>query len=124
MKEDLSPKATENVTYEDDNAFSLQVLIPRVIAQQPKEVTDDINIDGITISSKGTDLLCNASLKLQKGRRYGLIGKNGIGKTTLLKCIAKGSIKGTYHFTICYSTQEFMFDYATWNTLYLVLTFL
>jgi ATP-binding cassette, subfamily F, member 3 len=30
-------------------------------------------------------LLENASLVLAKGRRYGFIGRNGVGKTTLLR---------------------------------------
>jgi len=33
-------------------------------------------------------------LKLTYGRKYGLIGRNGIGKTTLLNHIAKKDIEG------------------------------
>lgn len=34
-------------------------------------------------------LIQGASMSLAYGRRYGLVGKNGLGKTTLLKMIAQ-----------------------------------
>lgn len=42
----------------------------------------------------GKTLLDAAFLKLAYGRKYGLIGRNGIGKTTLLNHIAKKDIDG------------------------------
>jgi ATPase subunit of ABC transporter with duplicated ATPase domains len=43
----------------------------------------------------GQELLASADLRLAYSRRYGLVGKNGIGKTTLLKHIAAFEIEGT-----------------------------
>lgn len=34
-------------------------------------------------------LLQNADLTLSFGRRYGLVGRNGLGKTTLLRMISR-----------------------------------
>eukprot|EP00455_Lapot_gusevi_P015615 TRINITY_DN1790_c0_g2_i3.p1 TRINITY_DN1790_c0_g2~~TRINITY_DN1790_c0_g2_i3.p1 ORF type:complete len:785 (-),score=212.31 TRINITY_DN1790_c0_g2_i3:93-2447(-) len=42
----------------------------------------------------GTELILNAPLRLYTGRRYGLIGRNGIGKTTLLSAMASYEIRG------------------------------
>lgn len=42
----------------------------------------------------GKTLLYNTYLKLGKGRRYGVMGKNGTGKTTLLTNIGTGNIEG------------------------------
>jgi elongation factor 3 len=39
-------------------------------------------------------LLHNTKLKLKKGRKYGLLGQNDCGKTTLMKAIADGSVDG------------------------------
>lgn len=33
-------------------------------------------------------------LQLERGRRYGLLGQNGVGKTTLLTRVAAGDIVG------------------------------
>ena len=40
----------------------------------------------------GPDLLSGANLTLAHGRRYGLIGLNGCGKTTLMTCIANRQV--------------------------------
>ena len=40
----------------------------------------DINIENFTLSVSGKQLLTNSQLKIVFGKRYGLIGKNGIGK--------------------------------------------
>lgn len=34
-------------------------------------------------------LVSNADINMAYGRRYGLVGRNGIGKTTLLKMISR-----------------------------------
>jgi elongation factor 3 len=39
-------------------------------------------------------LMNNAKLKLQRGKRYGLIGKNDCGKTSLMRAIANNQIDG------------------------------
>lgn len=48
----------------------------------------DIKVENFTISAKGNDLFVNANLLIAHGRRYGLVGPNGHGKTTLLRHIA------------------------------------
>ena len=47
-----------------------------------------LKVDSFTIAAAGKELLVNAELKISFGRRYGLIGPNGHGKTTLLRHIA------------------------------------
>jgi ATP-binding cassette subfamily F protein 3 len=41
----------------------------------------------------GKELLSNATLKLVKGRKYGLVGRNGIGKTCLINSICRHEIE-------------------------------
>ncbi|OAA68882.1 ABC transporter-like protein [Cordyceps fumosorosea ARSEF 2679] len=44
--------------------------------------------------SQGLEILSGARLRLKEGRRYALIGRNGTGKSTLLKAIAEKLIPG------------------------------
>jgi ATP-binding cassette subfamily F protein 3 len=67
----------------------------------------DIIVDRFTIIVAGKALLENAQLKLSWGHKYGLIGRNGIGKTTLLRALAAGEIeKQPKGMNILYVEQE------------------
>jgi ATP-binding cassette subfamily F protein 3 len=67
----------------------------------------DIIIDSFTISVGGKTLIDDASLKIAYGRRYVLIGRNGIGKTTLLNYFARKEIDGVpKHLQILHVEQE------------------
>lgn len=54
----------------------------------------DVVIKGISISAPEKPLLVNADLTLARGRRYGLIGANGRGKSTLLRFLAARRLPG------------------------------
>ncbi|KAH6562164.1 hypothetical protein BASA62_009305 [Batrachochytrium salamandrivorans] len=55
----------------------------------------EINLTGLTLQlSNGTTLLSNADLLLKPGTHYGLVGRNGTGKSTLLSAMATGVIAG------------------------------
>ena len=57
------------------------------------------------------DLLENASFNLVRGRIYGLIGRNGKGKSTLLKAVAGRTVGGIPpELTVHYVTQELNLD--------------
>ena len=53
----------------------------------------NIKVDSFLLEIGGKVLLEDAKLILSTGHRYGLIGKNGIGKTTLLYAIARKEIE-------------------------------
>lgn len=54
--------------------------------------------------------MAGADLTLAFGRRYCLIGRNGIGKTTLLKMISSGQLKIPTHIRILHVEQEVVGD--------------
>ena len=57
----------------------------------PKKVhpmAKDIVIEGLSITFHGTELIQDSNLTLAHGQRYGLVGQNGTGKSTLLNVIA------------------------------------
>eukprot|EP01061_Rhynchopus_euleeides_P012629 TRINITY_DN2232_c0_g1_i1.p1 TRINITY_DN2232_c0_g1~~TRINITY_DN2232_c0_g1_i1.p1 ORF type:complete len:711 (+),score=356.71 TRINITY_DN2232_c0_g1_i1:97-2133(+) len=57
-----------------------------------EENARDIRVDGICISVPGKELFVNTSVKVIAGHRYGLIGPNGRGKSSVLRLIADGSL--------------------------------
>ncbi len=57
--------------------------------------------------------MCGANLTLAFGRRYCLIGRNGIGKTTLLKMLSSGQLKIPSHIRILHVEQEVVGDETT-----------
>lgn len=56
--------------------------------------TGDVDIRGLCLTVANRELLTDAHLALRCGVRYGLVGCNGTGKSTLLKACANKSIPG------------------------------
>ena len=54
----------------------------------------DAVVHNLTLAYGGRDLLHETHLAISHGHRYGLMGQNGVGKTTLLKRIAAGKVPG------------------------------
>ncbi|XP_055311520.1 ATP-binding cassette sub-family F member 1 [Sitodiplosis mosellana] len=70
----------------------------------------DIKIENFTISAKGNDLFVNANLLIANGRRYGLVGPNGHGKTTLLRHIATRAFAIPPNIDVLLCEQEVVAD--------------
>ncbi|MBR6274958.1 MAG: ATP-binding cassette domain-containing protein [Lachnospiraceae bacterium] len=51
-----------------------------------------IEVDSVSLTIKKQKILDNVSLNCEEGKIYGLVGRNGSGKTMLMKCIC-GFIK-------------------------------
>eukprot|EP00434_Breviolum_minutum_P035707 symbB.v1.2.031618.t1/scaffold3689.1/size51974/5 len=49
----------------------------------------DIDVNEIVVFAGKQELLFNATLRLTQGFKYGLIGRNGVGKSTLLRAMAE-----------------------------------
>ena len=71
------------------------------------DTQSDICIDKFSLSARGKDLFVNASLKITASRRYGLVGPNGHGKTTLLVHLSHRKLSGIPgNIDILYCEQE------------------
>lgn len=70
----------------------------------------DITIDNFSVAARGKELLKNTSVKISHGKRYGLIGPNGMGKSTLLKLLAWRKIPVPKNIDVLLVEQEVVGD--------------
>ncbi|KAF6022291.1 hypothetical protein EB796_019391 [Bugula neritina] len=70
----------------------------------------DIKVENFSISARGKDLFVNASLTITNQRRYGLVGPNGHGKTTLLNHMAQRKLNIPPNIDILLCEQEVRAD--------------
>jgi ATP-binding cassette subfamily F protein 1 len=73
----------------------------------------DITIDNFSVSARGKELLKNTSVKISHWKRYGLIGPNGMGKSTLLKLLAWRKIPVPKNIDVLLVEQEVVGDDRT-----------
>ena len=75
------------------NAHKQRIPKPEVRHDKGEGFKKDIFVTGVTIIVGGKTLLENSQLKFVKGKKYGLVGRNGIGKTCLINAISRGEIE-------------------------------
>ncbi|KAF9569787.1 P-loop containing nucleoside triphosphate hydrolase protein [Agrocybe pediades] len=78
-----------------------------------KNKSKDIHLPSIDVNFGSNRILSGAQLTLAHGRRYGLIGRNGVGKSTLLRQIAMREVPIPAHITILFVEQEIIGDDTT-----------
>jgi ATP-binding cassette subfamily F protein 3 len=115
IKAKQDKKVMKNVTYEasklittdeenyDD--FYMQVN-PLTLGSGSQGKSKDIKLDRVDVQIGGLRILSDTTLTLAYGRRYGLVGQNGIGKSTLLRALSRREIAIPTHITILHVEQE------------------
>ncbi len=79
------------------------------MAQLRLHLPTDVILERFDLSHKkgdGTDLLSNASLTIGRGRRYGLIGRNGCGKSTFFDALVQRQFEGVPADCVIMSTKQ------------------
>lgn len=66
----------------------------------------DIKISAFSLALHGMPLVEDTTLELNQGGRYGLLGRNGCGKSTFLKCIAAREVPIPSHFDMYLLAHE------------------
>ena len=82
----------------------------KLIADPQWQNSLDINIPSFNISAAGKILFKDAQFNIAQGRRYGLVGPNGKGKSTLLKMIASRDLILPPRVDFLYVEQEVQAD--------------
>ncbi|CCE34430.1 hypothetical protein E4U22_006355 [Claviceps purpurea] len=72
--------------------------------------TKDVKLDNIDVSIGGTRILTDTTLTLAYGHRYGLVGNNGVGKSTLLRALSRREVAIPTHISILHVEQELTGD--------------
>ncbi|KAG7692408.1 hypothetical protein KL951_005013 [Ogataea haglerorum] len=105
-------KLLNEQTKEDYDSFFLKVNPIDFGAGAGK--SKDIKVENFDLYvGAGKRILSDASLTLAYGRRYGLVGQNGIGKSTLLRALSRRELNIPKHITILHVEQELRGDETT-----------
>jgi ATP-binding cassette subfamily F protein 1 len=96
---------------EDDNVFD--VAFEGQGDESATVSATDVKVHNLTIRAKGKLLLESTSLTITAGRRYGLAGPNGKGKSTLLRLLAKRQIPVPETLDVLLVEQEIVGDERT-----------
>ena len=96
-KKESLDAALANMSLKDDKGAE-QRTVTGVLCTQP--LARDIKFENYSLQCFGTDLITNTTLELNYGRRYGLLGSNGCGKTTFLKSLAARDLPISQHIDI------------------------
>ncbi|KAJ0414101.1 P-loop containing nucleoside triphosphate hydrolase protein [Aspergillus carlsbadensis] len=83
---------------------------PLQLGSDSQAKSKDIKLDGIDITIGGNRILTDAAFTLAYGRRYGLVGQNGIGKSTLLRALSRREVAIPSHISILHVEQEIRGD--------------
>ncbi|GAB4299923.1 MAG: ABC-F family ATPase [Thiohalomonadaceae bacterium] len=92
--------------------------------QEKKLYRNVLEVEGLAKGYGGKPLFANLNLLVEVGERIAIIGPNGIGKTTLLRCLVKdleadsGEIKWSENACIGYFAQDHVADFANDMTLF------
>ncbi|CAH03061.1 putative AAA family ATPase GCN20 [Kluyveromyces lactis] len=96
---------------EDDDYDSFYLKINPLEFGSGAGKSKDIKIDTFDLYvGDGQRILSNAQLTLSYGRRYGLVGQNGIGKSTLLKALSRRELNVPKHISVLHVEQEIRGD--------------
>ncbi|KAF2862646.1 ABC transporter domain-containing protein [Piedraia hortae CBS 480.64] len=83
---------------------------PLQLGPEAKSRSKDVTVDGVDIAIGSLRILTDTTLTLSHGRRYGLVGQNGIGKSTLLRALSRREVAIPTHISILHVEQELAGD--------------
>jgi hypothetical protein len=96
-KVDITDRSVEELLAEAKAETKVEIKANRDTADEYRSATGvlysqptalDVKIGGFTLTGYGRELIKDTEIEFTVGRRYGLIGANGSGKSTFLRCMA------------------------------------
>ena len=83
---------------------SVHRTVTGVLTSRP--TSRDIKIDSFSMGVNGAELIQDCTIELTIGRRYGLLGQNGCGKTNFLQCLANREVPIPEHMDLYHLCEE------------------
>jgi len=109
----VKENSSEPTTYEEELCLKLEE--EAVLASEARACTGvlgihpmskDIKIDNFSVTFHGAELITDTKVELVSGRRYGLIGVNGSGKSSFLAVLGNREVPIQDHIDIYYLARE------------------
>nr|POE64661.1 abc transporter f family member 4 [Quercus suber] len=97
---------------DDDDNYAPEEGLPDVQKQCNRQRRSEFKLLEIS-TIRGKELLKNTSVKISHGKRYGFVGPNGMGKSTLLKLLAWRKIPVPKNIDLLLVEQEVVGDDRT-----------
>lgn len=88
-------------------------VVQRRATSDSSSMTLDLRLENFDLHAPGVTLLKDANLTLSYGRHYCLVGRNGVGKSTLLRAMAERELPVAPHLYLLYVEQEVVGDETT-----------
>jgi ATP-binding cassette, subfamily F, member 1 len=98
---------------DDDNVFDVSYEGMGDARATAQENATDVKVHSLTLRAKGKLLLDKTDVTIAAARRYGLVGPNGKGKSTLLRMLAKRQIPVPLGIDVMLVEQEVVADDRT-----------
>ena len=83
---------------------ALKRTVTGVLASRP--TARDIKITNFSMGMNGRELIKDCDIEITIGRRYGLLGQNGCGKTGFLECLARREVPIPDHIDMYHLKEE------------------
>jgi len=98
--------------YGSREATASQVISKQLLRAEASGTSNskDIFLENFDISYGEKVLIKGATVTLNYGRRYGFVGRNGLGKTTLLRMISEKQLMIPSHISVLHVEQEVVGD--------------
>lgn len=97
----------------DASASMLEDILYPSSADGNHRQSRDIKLENFDIAIGGKRILTDANVTIAFGRRYGLVGRNGVGKSTLLRYLSSRQLSVPPHISILHVEQEVQGDDTT-----------
>jgi len=104
--EDDKPKIVHRRKTPEEEAAAILEAVSVTGVLSSREDSRDFEITSFSIILYGRDLISDTTLRLSYGNRYGLVGANGSGKTSMLTILAAREVPIPDHIDIWHLTCE------------------